>query len=96
LFRVEKLYKNTENYSIIIITKDNREFKFTIINKEMKLFLTLYKLVKPISVDLYWIYAVKYNKCYTSKKNKISNGWEIFDIQKEFERQGVKFNEDVK
>jgi hypothetical protein len=93
-FRVEKLNKNNENYTISITTKDNRELKFTVLNREVKLFLSLYKLVKPISVDLYWAYSLKYHKYQSCKKNK--NGWEIFDIKKEFERQNVKFKENVK
>ena len=95
-FQHEK--KNYDHTYICIETKDFRMIKFIITghNRGKDLFNEIRKVAFP---NILWkdVFPLKYK--YTLKTisreslNKLdlpSNGWEVYDMQKEFKRQGVK------
>ena len=81
--------KNYGKYILDITTKDNRTFKFYILkDDQQKLHHHLSIFANPKDPNLYYKFAVKYRETHPVN----NNGWEIYDPLKEFDRQGLKFN----
>ncbi len=75
-----------------IITKDNRNIKLIIFSDELNLFYIIEKLCFPTEIRQFSLFTKKF---YSYCKLLIEiDGWTLFDIDKEFVRQKVDFNQD--
>jgi len=94
--RIEKkINKKTNKPLIEITTKDNRNFKFCLLDSnENKILNILQSHCFPQDQYTYGDFAREYKK-KISKNNIYREGWNIFDIKKEFKRQNIDFLTDV-
>lgn len=89
---VEKQRNNSEKYAIEITTKDTRVLKFWIWTRDsLKFFGDLNEFVYPSDPSRYFEYSFDYLK-YLYNDAKFINGWDLYDVYAEFERQGVSKN----
>lgn len=91
LFSIKSVSKNPTKsiYSIDIVLKDTRVIRFVIHNKNnVKFYGDLTEAVFPKDPKLLFDFSFEYLKYLFSIENFIS-GWELYDIEKEFNRQGI-------
>ena len=96
LFYIKNINQNTNllgqiTYYVEIILKDCRSFLFKLPMTTYDFFInTITKYFKPEKNSIFFEKA--FNFRIKNKKNNQKNYWNLYDIQKEFIRQGVDFN----
>jgi hypothetical protein len=87
--RLEKTVdKNNPHIFILeIFTKDNRQIRLVMANENKKLFGLLATCVNSKEINSYFQIAYKYREYHPVN----NDGWTVYDLIKEFHRQGVDF-----
>jgi len=81
---------------IEIFTKDNRNFKFSLLNSNDNItFNILYSHCFPEDQFSYGDFAREYKK-KIGKNLLFREGWNLYDPKKEFKRQNIDFLNEVK
>jgi hypothetical protein len=73
-----------------IQTKDFKNIRLVIHSTELLIYNTLSDLLNKKSFEKYFDFAIKFNK------NSLQDGWAIYDIDKEYIRQGVDYLAEVR
>ena len=80
---------NTFQYSIVIYSKDGRSFELILrIGQSEAFFFCLSGLIQAKEKPTYSTFAMKY--CAASAATIEENGWDVYDPEKEFARQGLR------
>ena len=80
---------NTFQYSIVIYSKDGRSFELILrIGPSEAFFFCLSGLIQAKEKPTYSTFAMKY--CAASAATIEENGWDVYDPEKEFARQGLR------
>ena len=98
LLYIKAINQNTNllgqiTYYVEIILKDCRSFLFKFDMTTYNFFIkTIYKFVKPDKNSVFFEKAFYFkNKNNNDNKNNPNNYWDIYDIEKEFNRQKIDF-----
>ena len=98
LLYIKAINQNTNllgqiTYYVEIILKDCRSFLFKFDMTTYNIFIkTIYKFVKPDKNSVFFEKAFYFkNKNNNDNKNNPNNYWDIYDIEKEFNRQKIDF-----
>ena len=96
LFNIRTIKKSdkiiNDKYCIDLTLKDTRIYKFYIWNKEsFEFFVDLNEHVFPNDSTKLLKFTFDYFD-YAKNQPNYTNGWQIYDIQKEYERQGITEN----
>jgi hypothetical protein len=92
LFDKLKLEEQSSTYiPFTISVRDGRKLKFFINEKQKSIFDELNKRALPKKFDL-GAFPKILNDCYLQKYKDL-NGWNVYDLKKEFLRQGVIFDD---
>ncbi len=83
--------KLIKGYTIDIVTKDNRNQRFIIKSEQYILYLNLVSVVFQKDVLNFYIFPKKYREY--SPVN--TDGWLIYNPQREYKRQGINLDDDV-
>jgi hypothetical protein len=79
-------------YGIKIQTKDFKTLRLVIKSTELGLYNILSDMLNKKSLEKYFEFAIKFNK-NNSQGDEI--GWGIYDMDKEYSRQGVDYQSEV-
>lgn len=72
-----------------IFTIDNRQLKFSITNDDNQLLVILNNKCFPRDDSYYLTFSMNYARKYVTSLKDYVNGWNIYNVDKEFKRQGV-------
>jgi len=82
------------NYELEIVTKSYRDLKFLIINdKKLTIFTKLQNLITDREYSSNFMFAYKYYNSIITNDIKESLWNKYFNIEKEYKRQFISFNE---
>ena len=97
LFLIKQINKidNNGKYIIELNLKDSRNVKYCIwaSQNNLKFFGDLNELVFPHDSNNYFLFTYDYNNY---NKNKKINGWNLFDVKREFLRMGISSTNNLK
>ena len=99
LFSISKIEKVQDKkmaydaYPMEITLKDTRVIKFHVWDQQ-RFYYNLSDILNPKSFKAWYNFAEEYNRVNFQNKN-ITNGWNIYDPQMEFSRQGVTEDNDL-
>jgi hypothetical protein len=93
IFLISRLEKtidkiNPHLFILEVFTKDNRQIRLVMANENKKLFGLLANSVNSKDINSYFQMAYKYREYHPVNYD----GWAVYDLIKEFQRQGVDFN----
>ncbi len=85
--------KNMSKYNLDIATKDSRSYKFVVSSDQLKFYANLNNLVFPKDPSLHYSFAYRYREGLKNDfdLNNVVDGWEIYNPDKEYARQGINF-----
>ena len=91
LFYIKNVTKkqNNDKYTIEMVLKDSRNLRFIIYNKNnVKFYGDLTEAIFPKDPKQLFTYSFDYLR-YLFHFRNFYNGWDVYDIEKEYQRQGI-------
>jgi hypothetical protein len=97
-YLISKIEKNNEKknmtkYRLDILTKDSRTYKFVVSSDQLKFYANLNNFVFPKDSIMHYSFAYRYREGLKNEfeQNNLVDGWEIYNPDKEYARQGINF-----